>query len=156
MGYIRHFQIVGNLLYAANMDTGLEIYDISNVNNPKLLGCFHDGGRPSYIHVVEDYAYIADFDDGLEIIDVSNPKKMVEIGEFHEEGDYIRAMQVVDNLAYIIDVSGDGLEIIQLWWNSKEDWGTDIFALYENKDYAKILHYIEQETQEFLKLYHSS
>lgn len=115
MGYIRHFQVVGNLLYAANRDTGLEIYDISNVNNPKLLGCFHDGGKPCYVHVVEDYAYVADYDDGLEIIDVSNPKKMVEIGEFHEVGDYIRTVQVVDNLAYIIDASGDGLEIIQLW-----------------------------------------
>ncbi len=114
-GYIRHFQIAGSLLYAANSDAGLEIYDISDVNNPKLLGRFHDGGRPSYIYVIEDYAYIADFDDGLEIIDVSNPKKMVEIGKFHEDGDYIRAVQVVDNLAYIIDVSGDGLEIIQLW-----------------------------------------
>ncbi len=35
--------------------------------------------------------------------------------ENHEEGNYGRVVQVVDNLAYIIDVSGDELEIVQLW-----------------------------------------
>jgi hypothetical protein len=114
-GYIRHFQIIDNLLFAANMDSGLEIYDISNIHRPKLLGRFHDGGKPSYIHVIDDIAFIADYEDGLEIIDISNFTKMVEIGQFHEEEDYIRAVRVVDNLAYIFDASGDGLEIIQLW-----------------------------------------
>ncbi len=114
-GQIRHFQIIGNILYGANMDRGVEIYDISNLHKPKLLGRFHNGGKPAYIHVIDNIAFVADYEDGLEIIDISNIGKMVEIGQFHEAGDYIRAVQVVDNLAYIFDASGDGLEIIQLW-----------------------------------------
>ncbi|MBY9002077.1 MAG: hypothetical protein KGD64_14250 [Candidatus Heimdallarchaeota archaeon] len=114
-GFIRNFQIVGDFLFGANMQRGVEIYDISNINKPKLLGRFHDGGSPAYIHVIEDIAFVADYEDGLEIIDISDKTKMVEIGEFHEEGEYIRAVQVVENLAYIFDTSGDGLEIIQLW-----------------------------------------
>ena len=114
-GFIRNFQIVNNFLFGANMERGVEIYDISNINKPKLLGRFHDGGSPAYIHVKGDIAYVADYEDGLEIIDMNDKTKMVEIGEFHEAGDYIRAVQVVGNLAYIFDASGDGLEIIQLW-----------------------------------------
>ena len=114
-GFIRNFQIVGNLLFGANMNKGVEIYDISNLLKPKLLGRFHDGGKPAYIHVVDNLAFVADYDDGFEIIDISDISKMIEVGQFHEEGDYIRAVQVVDNLGYIFDASGDGLEIIQLW-----------------------------------------
>jgi len=117
-GQIRHFQIVGNILYGANMDRGVEIYDISNLQRSKLLGRFHDGGKPAYIHVIDHIAFVADYEDGLEIIDFDNNKKMVEIGQFHEEGDYVRAVQVVDNLAYIFDASEHGLEIIQLWESS--------------------------------------
>ncbi len=80
------------------MDRGVEIYDISNIQRPKLLGRFHDGGSPAYIHVVDNIAYVADYEGGLEIIDVGNVKKMVEIGQFHETGDYIRAAKNVDNL----------------------------------------------------------
>ena len=105
---------MGDVLYGANMDRGVEIYDISNINHPKLISRFSDGGSPAYIHVVGDIAYVADYEDGLEILDISNKKKMVEIGEFHEEGDYIRAVQVVGNHAFIFDASGYGLEIIQL------------------------------------------
>ncbi|MFW9852752.1 MAG: LVIVD repeat-containing protein [Candidatus Thorarchaeota archaeon] len=114
-GFIRNFQIVGNLLFGSNMDRGVEIYDISNIHRVKLLGRFHDGGKPAYIHVINHIAFVADYDNGLEIIDCSIIGKMVEIGQFHEEGDYVRAVQVIDNLAYIFDASGDGLEIIQLW-----------------------------------------
>ena len=38
-------------------------------------------------------------------------------------------------------------------FTKKEGRGADILVMYEKKDYAKILHYIEQETNEFLKLY---
>ena len=113
-GYIRNFQIVGDFLYGANMDRGVEIYDISNINHPKLISRFSDGGTPAYIHVVGDTAYVADYEGGLEILDLSNKARMVEIGEFHEAGDYIRAVQVVGNLAYIFDASGEGLEILLL------------------------------------------
>ena len=113
-GFIRKFQIVGNLLYGANIDRGVEVYDISNIKRPKLLGRFHDGGSPAYIHVVDYIAYVADYEDGLEIIDVSNLSKMVEIGQFHETEDYIRAAKNVGNLVYIFDASSHGLEIIEL------------------------------------------
>ncbi|MHA1221692.1 MAG: ribonuclease H-like domain-containing protein [Candidatus Heimdallarchaeaceae archaeon] len=38
-------------------------------------------------------------------------------------------------------------------FTQKEGRGTDVLTMYEKRDFTKILHYIKQEAQEFLKFY---
>ena len=66
-------QVVGNLAYVADFDSGLQILDISNPAAPTLKGSYNTPGNARGIQVVGNLAYVADQASGLQIIDVSNP-----------------------------------------------------------------------------------
>ena len=55
----------------ADVDSGLQIIDISNPTTPTLKGTYDTSGRAYGVQVVGNYAYVAYGDSGLQIIDVS-------------------------------------------------------------------------------------
>jgi len=68
-GRARIVQVVGNLCYVADENSGLQILDVSNPTAPALV-------REQYIsahtaHVIGDLAFVA---PDLEILDVSNQR----------------------------------------------------------------------------------
>ncbi len=108
----RDLHIVGNLAYIANGFSGLSIVDISNPNNPILLGSRDTPGDASGIDVEGNYAYIADYTSGLQIIDVSNPNNPTMAGSY--EGSVSpRTLDVEGNFAYLAGSSG-GLKIVDV------------------------------------------
>ncbi|NHJ38809.1 MAG: hypothetical protein FK731_02170 [Asgard group archaeon] len=64
---------VNNTLVFSIVSGDLDIYDISDLNNPIRIGQYTDTGRGNDIIVYGDIAYYADPDEGLEIINVTNP-----------------------------------------------------------------------------------
>ncbi|MFN5892129.1 MAG: hypothetical protein ACK45Z_05770, partial [Dolichospermum sp.] len=66
-------QVLGNYAYVADIDSGLQIIDISNPTTPTLKGNYDTSGSAWGVQVLGNYAYVADIDSGLQIIDISNP-----------------------------------------------------------------------------------
>lgn len=69
-GIMTSFAIVDDLLFSANYEQGLEIYDINDPIDPKKIGRFDDGGAAYDVKVIGKIAYVADREDGLEIIEI--------------------------------------------------------------------------------------
>jgi len=68
-----HF--IKNYMYILG-DEGLQIFDISEPNNPKPIFMTTEGAKGGHdIEQKGDYLYLANYKDGLSIFDVSNPKE---------------------------------------------------------------------------------
>ncbi|MCA2706951.1 MAG: calx-beta domain protein [Microcystis sp. M038S2] len=65
-------QIVGNYAYVADLDSGLQIIDISNPAAPTFKGNYDTSGYAYGVQIVGNYAYVADYEGGLQILDVSD------------------------------------------------------------------------------------
>jgi Ca2+-binding RTX toxin-like protein len=63
---------VGNYAYVADLDSGLQIINISNPAAPTLTGTYDTTGYAQGVQVVGNYAYVADNDGGLKILNVSD------------------------------------------------------------------------------------
>ena len=71
-GYYSEFCISGNYAYVTRYDEGLDIIDISNPQNPILVGNYVDAGSKYWgVAVVGNYAYLAN-NNKLQIIDITN------------------------------------------------------------------------------------
>nr|WP_287676266.1 Calx-beta domain-containing protein [Microcystis sp. M038S2] len=71
-GYAWDVQIVGNYAYVADLDSGLQIIDISNPAAPTFKGNYDTSGYAYGVQIVGNYAYVADYEGGLQILDVSD------------------------------------------------------------------------------------
>ncbi len=74
----------GNLLYVANDQRGLEVFDISNPAMPQFMGGFNTGGRSQAISVFtygiqRKVAFLADTKGGLLVLDATNPGNIIQI-----------------------------------------------------------------------------
>ncbi|MFA7204411.1 MAG: hypothetical protein WC188_11985, partial [Candidatus Caldatribacteriota bacterium] len=65
--------ISDNIAYVIDGYIGLQIIDVSNPQNPVLLGAYETPDFTKSFFVSDNIAYVIDEDAGLEIIDVSNP-----------------------------------------------------------------------------------
>jgi Ca2+-binding RTX toxin-like protein len=88
-GNAKSVQVVGNYAYVADGNSGLQIIDISNPQNPVLKGSYNDN-YPSDYHSAEEvevdgnYAYIAAGSGGLEIVDISNHENLILTGSYDQ------------------------------------------------------------------------
>jgi hypothetical protein len=74
-------------LYMTNIWSGLQILDVSDVNNPKDIGGFATENRSHNCFVYENRAYLSSELDGVLILDVTNPAATTEIGRVKTQGD---------------------------------------------------------------------
>ena len=107
--------------YLVGSDDGLYIVDISNINNPTLIGKFKTDGRARRVRLSqnEDIAYVAigDYDEsksGLSIIDISNHSNPTRIGKYHAENS-VRGIAITkdDKKAFLVD-DYKGLKIVDI------------------------------------------
>lgn len=85
----------------ASSKSGLQIFNISNPNNPTKVGEYKTLGNNSYnVAVVGNYAYIADGTSGLQIVNISNPANPTLVGSYDTE-DFAHGIAVADNYAYV-------------------------------------------------------
>ncbi|MFN6158367.1 MAG: DUF4347 domain-containing protein [Dolichospermum sp.] len=111
-------QVVGNYAYVIDydpvlqIDSGLQIIDISNPAAPTLVGNYDTSGSARGVQVVGNYAYVADGYLGLQIIDISNPTTPTLKGNY-DTSEFAWGVQVVGNYAYVAD-HYSGLQIIDI------------------------------------------
>ena len=86
MAYSYYAEVQGDYAYLATGETGLEILDVSDPENPQWVGQCDTPGSARYVQVVDDIAYIADNEGGLRIVDVSDPRHPHEISFYNREG----------------------------------------------------------------------
>ncbi len=109
--------VEGDFAYIADRDGGLQIFNIADPSNPFHVGSydFNQEGIAQAIDVVGNLAYLAVGEAGLQILDISNPANPTFVGSITTPA-RARGVQVIGNLAYVADDSGNGggLQIIDV------------------------------------------
>ena len=80
----------------------MQIIDVSNPQNPALVGSYDTPIYAYSVIVSNNIAYEADGYSGLQIIDVSNPQNPALLGSYDTPG-YASSVFVSNNIAYIAD-----------------------------------------------------
>jgi len=70
-GTITDLEIQGNYAFLAAQDAGLQIVDVSDKNNPFIVGNYSTPAKVHEVEVVGNYAYLAEDFYGLTILDIS-------------------------------------------------------------------------------------
>ncbi|MHA1558186.1 MAG: LVIVD repeat-containing protein, partial [Candidatus Heimdallarchaeota archaeon] len=87
--------------YSSELDSILEIIDISNKSNPQKKGEFVLPSQPYSISLKDDFALIPTHNDHLQIIDCSNPSAPINISKF-ESNERILDIEINNNVGYAI------------------------------------------------------
>jgi len=103
--------VQNNRAYIIN-SSGLQIWDVSNSENPILTGQLNQSLFGNKLALSEGYAYIADSHQGLRIIDVSNSSLPVEVGSYAVYGGTPDAF-ISGNYAYLSQYT-DGMIILDI------------------------------------------
>lgn len=77
-------KVVGDYAYIADREAGLQVIDISDVENPELVYSFDTSGLAQSVDVEEDYLVVGSGGGGLYLFDVSdksNPKFLDRIDD---------------------------------------------------------------------------
>jgi hypothetical protein len=93
---------------------GLDIVDISNLNNPTLISNYKTAGQGKGIEIEDNKAFIADGEAGLTVVDTSDLNNPVLADDFlyYYKG-FATNVELVDNTAYVSNWIL-GLEIIDI------------------------------------------
>lgn len=101
----------GNMAYTVNF-WGMEVFDISDPENPASIGNFDTPGAANDIYIKDNYAYVTDASAGLHILDVSVPSSATWVSSFETCGGAVNVF-VRDNYACVAE--GDsGFQIIDV------------------------------------------
>ncbi len=110
-GITSTIEVRGNLAYFIN-DNGLQIWDVSDYNNPYYLGSIAIDIFPEDLAVAGHYAYVSNNYHGLKIYDVSNPIEPQLVGAYETYSVSINIV-VKDSIAYVAH-DDDGLLMIDV------------------------------------------
>ncbi|MBI5417034.1 hypothetical protein HZA55_03690, partial [Candidatus Poribacteria bacterium] len=106
-GYAVSVAIEDNYAYVADFNSGIQIVDISNSENPFIASSVNMTGYVYDIGVKDNYAYAANFNSGLQVIDIRNPLVPITIGSVNSA----YAIAVTGDYVYIADW-GSGLQVV--------------------------------------------
>ncbi len=95
---IQNIFLKDNLLYVTNVWSGLQILDVSNLEDPKEIGAFITENRSFNTYVEDNYAYISNELGGVVVLDVSDPANMRQVARIETEG---KAHWVVARFPYV-------------------------------------------------------
>ncbi|NIM12261.1 MAG: hypothetical protein GTO45_09125, partial [Candidatus Aminicenantes bacterium] len=115
-GYYKDVFIQGNYAYCAADYAGVDIIDISDPANPRRIANYDTPCHAYYVYVSGNYAYVGDHCGGLQVLGVANPSAPYWVGSYDMSGNYVGAVSVQGNYAYIVgSFSGNnGFEIIDV------------------------------------------
>ncbi len=91
---------------------GLDVIDITQVDNPQSIGYLNNGNTHHRIELTGDFLYSIDSGNNLSVIDVSDPSNPTETGIIEVPG-IILDLDVIGNHAFIANET-DGIRIINV------------------------------------------
>jgi len=111
-GLYKDVFVEGSIAYIVSESEGLKIYDVSDVDDPTLLGTWCDETL-SYetIFKASDYAYLID-SSGFSIVDISTPSSPVFVGNYHDT-DALADIFIDGDYAYIC-LKTNSLDVIDI------------------------------------------
>ncbi|MBT7617435.1 MAG: T9SS type A sorting domain-containing protein [Calditrichaeota bacterium] len=111
-GTANNIYINGTLLFVADGESGLRIFDISDQENIVELGSVDTDGEALSVYVIGDFAYVCDGPGGLVIINISDPENPSMAASYDSPG-IAYYVYVIGDHAYIAD-GESGLLIINI------------------------------------------
>ncbi len=90
----------------SDISLGLLIVDISNPQEPQLIGSYIPSGYIKEIESRDNLLYIIENRDYLKVIDVSNPNDLQILGSYETTG-IAQSLAVIEETAYIVSSSPD-------------------------------------------------
>ncbi|MDM8522755.1 CARDB domain-containing protein [Desulfococcaceae bacterium HSG8] len=108
--------ISGTTAYVADGPGGLQIADVSDLQNPELISSLEIKGSAVDVIVKGTTAYLAGQDNELHIIDVNEPENPYIISSLtlEESHGFLRGLALSDTVVYLADGSGSGLHVINV------------------------------------------
>jgi hypothetical protein len=106
--------VAGSYAYVADLDGGLQIFDVSNPASVDPPDGSYATGSTYGVAVAGSYAFVAAYDNGLQILDVSAPEdpSCVGVGYDLPVGAAGMGVAVAGSYAYVAAYTG--LRIIRL------------------------------------------
>jgi hypothetical protein len=114
----RDLAVLGDYAYVAAGWDGLQVADLSDGTNPRVVSALDTPGHAWDIVLSDGVAYIADENQGLRVVDIHDPLQPFEIGFYDVAGPYefFHGVAVDGAYAYVADGQGQepGLRIIDI------------------------------------------
>ena len=111
-GFANNVDVSGNYAYVAAGSTGLQVVDVSNRSNPRIVGSLGLAGNANDVRVVGNSAYVAAGAAGLHIVNISNPLAPALSGS-RNTGGTAWDLAVKGNKVYVAN-GANGLVIIDV------------------------------------------
>lgn len=156
VGWAGNVHVQGNVAFVSDL-LGLNIFDVSDPENPTELSYYDDGVvEPHDMYVDGNLVYLADYTAGLKIVNVTDPENPTQEGIFHDGGE-VGPIVIIEDIAFIADFV-EGLEIVNISDPSQPieivQYDTDITNAYNveiNGDLAYVSDFVST-TDKTLKI----
>ena len=102
-------EVVEDLAFVATVLSGLQIVDISDPENPEIIGYRDYINNATGVAVSRNYAYVTDYESGLYIISVADPENPEEVGYYNTPGAALGVALSEDGLIYVADQTNVGI-----------------------------------------------
>ncbi len=102
--HIFDLEVVDNYVYIANTGYGLQIVDVSEPNNPIIVGTYDTPNSAQSVEIEGNYAYIADT-FGVQVVDISDPANPKGVNHYSPLRQ-ARDVAIVDGYLYVTDAEG--------------------------------------------------
>ena len=86
---INHIEVSNGTAYLAELDLGLEIFNVTVPSAPVFLSGIDTPGNAKNLRIGSHYAFIADGDGGLTVIDILNPSNPLFVSNNKSGGTYM-------------------------------------------------------------------
>ncbi|MBE7500736.1 MAG: Ig-like domain-containing protein [Verrucomicrobiales bacterium] len=110
-GYANNVDVSGDYAYVAAGATGLQVVDVSDRRNPRIVAALDTPGNANDVKVIGGLAYVADGVAGLRVISVANPLAPVFVGVVDTPGD---AQDVVAGPYALVADGTAGVQIVDV------------------------------------------
>lgn len=111
-GFANNVDVSGNYAYVAAGSAGLQVVDVSDHSNPRIVAARPLPGNANDVVVAGSYAYVAAGIAGVQIVNISNPLAPVLSGSL-STGDVAWDVVVKGNRAYVAN-GASGLVILDV------------------------------------------
>ncbi|HYK01225.1 MAG TPA: Ig-like domain-containing protein [Thermoanaerobaculia bacterium] len=115
-GHANDVEVSGNFAYVAAGEAGLQVVDVTDRRQPRIVGSYDTAGAAWTLRVAGTRVYIADYDEGLAIVDVSIPTQPQLVAAIPAPG-LISDVAVSGDYAYLASDT-NGLIVVSLVSNS--------------------------------------
>jgi alpha-tubulin suppressor-like RCC1 family protein len=111
-GYANNVDVAGDFAYVAAGNAGLQVVNVSDPRNPRIVGAADTPGNANDVRIVGNLAFVADGEAGLRIFDISSPANPVLLGAADTPG-VAMDVAVFEGRAYVAD-GESGLAVINV------------------------------------------